>query len=229
MHRRRQEELRGASGEEEEEEEQEALLSKDKSESGPGASPPTGKRLQTHAAGRGSLLPPSARSPVALAVLLALLSFTIWTLPAPTWIGKFELLRQSWNLNKVLDESSQLRQEIEAAKKEKADLEQSLVSESARSAQLQKRLGSVDGDGKSARKELANHQDMVAGLKSSNADLEAQLNKERGARKALLHNLQKVKKEEMQELAGLEAMLPSSPSNATNLQPKAIEGKPAGL
>lgn len=56
----------------------------------------------------------------------------MWTLPAPT-LGKLDLLRQSWRLNKVLDDAAELRSKIKAADLEKANLEQALVSEKARS------------------------------------------------------------------------------------------------
>ena len=36
----------------------------------------------------------------------------VWTLPAPTLLGKLDLLRQSWRLNKVLDEAAELRSKI---------------------------------------------------------------------------------------------------------------------
>ena len=51
----------------------------------------------------------------------------MWTLPAPTLLGKLDLLRQSWRLNQVLDETTVLRAKIKAAELEKADLEQALA------------------------------------------------------------------------------------------------------
>jgi hypothetical protein len=36
----------------------------------------------------------------------------VWTLPAPTLLGKLDLLRQSWRLNKVLDDAAELRSKI---------------------------------------------------------------------------------------------------------------------
>lgn len=50
----------------------------------------------------------------------------MWTLPAPTLLGKLDLLRQSWRLNQVLDETTVLRAKIKAADLEKADLEQAV-------------------------------------------------------------------------------------------------------
>ena len=39
-------------------------------------------------------------------------SSQVWTLPAPTLLGKLDLLRQSWRLNKVLDDAAELRSKI---------------------------------------------------------------------------------------------------------------------
>ncbi|CAJ1389766.1 unnamed protein product [Effrenium voratum] len=187
MFRRRQEELRGPPGEGEE---TESLLAKEPSED----------RSYSSKAKTPSKVWPSARSPLALAMVLATLSFVVWTLPAPTLMGKLDLLRQSWRLNKVLDEAAELRSKLKAAELEKANLEQALVSERARSDSLHERLSASDGTAQSSKTELSNQQDMAGGLRSSNQKLQVDLEKERSARVQLLHELQQLKKAELAEL-----------------------------
>ncbi|CAK9063931.1 unnamed protein product [Durusdinium trenchii] len=191
MFRRRHEELRGPPGEGEEE--TESLLYKEEpiSEHSKDSKAKTPSRCW---------LPPSARGPLALATVLATLSFIVWTLPAPTLLGKLDLLRQSWRLNKVLDEAADLRKQIKAAELEKADLEQALLSEKLRSDSLQERLSASNGTTESSRTELSNQQDMAGGLRSSNQKLQGELDAERTARLEILHHLQQLKKSELAEL-----------------------------
>ncbi|CAJ1361215.1 unnamed protein product [Effrenium voratum] len=179
--------LRGPPGEGEE---TESLLAKEPSED----------RSYSSKAKTPSKVWPSARSPLALAMVLATLSFVVWTLPAPTLMGKLDLLRQSWRLNKVLDEAAELRSKLKAAELEKANLEQALVSERARSDSLHERLSASDGTAQSSKTELSNQQDMAGGLRSSNQKLQVDLEKERSARVQLLHELQQLKKAELAEL-----------------------------
>ncbi|OLQ03571.1 Nipped-B-like protein B [Symbiodinium microadriaticum] len=157
--------------------------------------------------GGGKAWPPpaNARSPLALCMVLATLSFTIWTLPAPTLLGKLDLLRQSWRLNKVLDEVSELRAKIKAAELEKTNLEQALVAEKARSEDLRERLSASDGTTQSSKTELSNQQDMAGGLRSANQKLEEELEKEQTERKRILHDLQRLKRTELKDLESLDS------------------------
>eukprot|EP00435_Cladocopium_sp_Y103_P032417 s556_g8.t1 len=194
MFRRRQEELRGPPGEGEEE--TESLLAKEQAEDAKARY----SKAKAPSQSRCSWLPPSARGPLALATVLAILSSIVWSLPAPTLLGKLDLLRQSWRLNKVLDEAAELRSKIKAADIEKADLEQALVSEKARSVSLSERFSASNGTTESSKTELSNQQDMAEGLRSSNQQLQGELDAERTARLQILHQLQQLKRTELEEL-----------------------------
>jgi len=138
------------------------------------------------------------------ASVVAVLVLTVWTLPAPTLLGKLDLLRQSWKLNTVLDESAHLREQINFAHTEKSNLQQELASQKSRSADLESRLGASGGETQSLRRQVADEQVMVSGLKGSNADLEVQVTEQSTRRLELLHKLQRVKKAELKDLEGLD-------------------------
>ncbi|CAE7867295.1 nipblb [Symbiodinium microadriaticum] len=196
--------LRGHPGEGENEE-TEALLSQEESGTGPPAEKYSSKGKTPSSSSRCWPPPANARSPLALCMVLATLSFTIWTLPAPTLLGKLDLLRQSWRLNKVLDEVSELRAKIKAAELEKTNLEQALVAEKARSEDLRERLSASDGTTQSSKTELSNQQDMAGGLRSANQKLEEELEKEQTERKRILHDLQRLKRTELKDLESLDS------------------------
>jgi len=139
-----------------------------------------------------------------LLTFLMFLAVTVWTLPAPTLLGKLDLLRQSWKLNAVLDESAHLREQIETAHTEKTKLQQELASQKSRSSDLETRLGASGGEAQSLRRQVADEQVMVSGLKGSNADLEARVKEQSARRLELLHKLQRVKKAELSDLAVLD-------------------------
>jgi len=138
--------------------------------------------------------------------ILTLLFLTIWTLPAPTFFGKLGLLRQSWRINAVLDESQQLREQLTGIQKTRADLEKELSIQSVRAKDLHRRLDSSGGETVSLRRQVADEQVMVSGLQGSNTQLEAEFQKRKASRLSLLHKLQSVKTAEMKDLAGLESI-----------------------
>eukprot|EP00933_Yihiella_yeosuensis_P045744 TRINITY_DN41165_c0_g1_i1.p1 TRINITY_DN41165_c0_g1~~TRINITY_DN41165_c0_g1_i1.p1 ORF type:complete len:295 (+),score=81.06 TRINITY_DN41165_c0_g1_i1:95-979(+) len=205
MLRRRAEELKSPGDEGDEAEENEALIQKDSDIGGGGSESSNGSHDgKRGAGGSGSLLGPSVRSPIALFFTLASICATVWTLPAPTLMGKLELLRHCWRLNTVLDEAALLRSQIEAGKFEKKALEKEFASEQARTADLKRREAKAEGDRKASKTQLSNQEDIAAGLKTTNQDLEVQLEKQRGARLQLLHRLQRLKREELRDLAGIQ-------------------------
>jgi len=140
----------------------------------------------------------------ALVILVIALSLMIWSLPAPTLLGKLSLLRQSWQLNTVLDESMHLRSEIDTARRKKEDLLANLTKEMARAKDLQGRLDKSAGDTKNLQAQLEDEQAKKLGLTNSNSDLQATVEKSRERRRELLHKLQAVKRVEMAELATLD-------------------------
>lgn len=136
-------------------------------------------------------------STMALLAIFAITSLIIWTLPAPTLMGKLNLLQQSWHLNTVLDEAAHLHEQINDLHKEKADLEQEIKKEEARAIELKKRLESADSQTVTLRKQLKTDEQTLTGLRDSSKSLEEQINKERDRRKELLHELQSVKAAEL--------------------------------
>lgn len=161
----------------------------------------------------------------ALLVVLGLLSLTVWSLPAPTFSEKISLLRQSWRLNAVLDESAQLKERIGGLAKEKSELNDAMEKEQARAVELQKRLGSSDGDAKSLNQELSAEQTKKNGLQGSNQKAQVTIDSERKKRRDLLHKLQAVKRAELKDLAVLDegAQPVSVESTANKLQSSAAE------
>merc|ERR1740121_1501241 len=109
--------------------------------------------------------------------LLAFLYLTIWTLPAPGFFGKLGLLRQSWRINTVLDESEQLREQIAGVQKTHGDLATELSTQETRAKALQRRLDASGGETVSLRRQVADEQVMVSGLQSGNSALEADFQK----------------------------------------------------
>lgn len=165
----------------------------------------------------------------ALLVLLALLGLTVWSLPAPTLLGKLGLLRQSWRLNAVLDESAKLRDNIAAATKEMANMQDAMSTEQARAMDLQRRLDSSAGETKSLRTQLAQETSKSSLLHVSNQDLEVQIKRERDRRKELLQKLQVLKHAELKELAGLDAATPvAGPSLSAGTSATGLEGFSVG-
>jgi len=201
MLRRRAEEMKSPSGDMEEDDN--SLLS------GPAQlqadSPDTDKkRRRPHASdftGDGSWTPTFV-----LAGVLAVLFLTIWTLPAPTFFGKLGLLRQSWRINAVLDESEQLREQLAGVLKTHGDLQKELTTQQTRAKELQRRLDASGGETVSLRRQVADETVMVSGLQGSNSVTEADFQKQRSSRLALLHKLQSVKQAELKDIAGLESV-----------------------
>jgi len=200
--------MRAPSGQMEDEEE--ALLhSTESAEAGP---PEKRKPHIVPGVSRG--VPPSWWSPLGLMAVLLSLALTVWSLPAPTLSGKLELLRQSWRLNAVLDEIEHLREQINTAKTDKASLTRELAGERERSVELQQRLEGSGGREKTLRRQLADEQTLVTGLKGSNKGLEKQVERERKLHKELLHKLQRLKQAELSDLAQLDAVEKKEPDAA---------------
>jgi len=142
-------------------------------------------------------LPPGSYSYIALVLVVCVITLTVWTLPAPSWWGKFDLMRQSWHLNKVLDEASELRTQLGNSKKDATELSKDIEREEKRATDLKARDVKADSETKSFQVQLVDETAASSGLTGSNSDLQGSVDRERQRRKELLRKLQELKRAQL--------------------------------
>mmetsp|Transcript_32119 Transcript_32119/g.70319 ORF Transcript_32119/g.70319 Transcript_32119/m.70319 type:complete len:194 (-) Transcript_32119:74-655(-) len=136
-------------------------------------------------------------SAIALGILTLTLSATIWSLPAPTFMSKVNLARQSWHLSEVLQEAPTLRKELVAKQNEIEDIAARAAQARAKSEELQKQVDVSEAKAAQIRRQLDDVRMETGKLRGEDTGLRKRMESEISEQKQLEDKLKKLKELEL--------------------------------
>eukprot|EP00929_Paragymnodinium_shiwhaense_P014336 TRINITY_DN122238_c0_g1_i1.p1 TRINITY_DN122238_c0_g1~~TRINITY_DN122238_c0_g1_i1.p1 ORF type:complete len:210 (+),score=76.54 TRINITY_DN122238_c0_g1_i1:92-721(+) len=134
---------------------------------------------------------------VVLSVLLFVLYLSIWTLPAPSFVAKLRLLRQSWHLSEVLQEPPKLKKELEVKQKDASAIKAKVAQVKATNDALQARVDAAENITGTLKHQLEGVRSESLKLKGQDNALRKKLDEVRKGQAEYEQKLKKLKELEM--------------------------------